>query len=127
MNKCMFVGNFVHDPRLNIHSKSDTHKVPFTNFRLAIPHRFKKSNKEVGSHTAFLDFECFDSAAEVICNNYKKGDPILIEAMVKTYRDNEDSSKVDVVFRVERFEPLPKVERSNNAENTTTSRTTVNS
>lgn len=102
MNRCTFIGNFVHDPRLNKQDKSGTN---FTNFRLSIKHKFKKSNRELGSHVAYLDFEAWDSGAEVICSRFKKGDPIVIEAMAKSYRDED---KNNIVFRVEHFEHVPK-------------------
>jgi single-stranded DNA-binding protein len=107
MNKCIFIGNFVHDPRLNTHTK-ENHQVVFTNFKLAVQHKFKKGNGETGSITSYLNFEAWDSGAEVICSRFKKGDRIWIEAMAKTYRDKEDTSKSNTVFRVESFEFIPQ-------------------
>ena len=109
MNRCTFIGSFVHDPRLSTQSKGEGHEVSFTNFRLAIPHKFRKSNKESASHTAFLDFEACGSGAEVICSKFKRGNTIIIEAMAKTYRSKVDQNQSNTVFRIEHFEPLPDV------------------
>jgi single-stranded DNA-binding protein len=107
MNHCTFIGTFTHDPQLNVQSKGEGHAVSFTNFRLAIQHKFKKTNKEVASHTALLDFEAWHSGAEVLCSRFRKGDTIAVQAMAKTYKNTSNPDKNDTVFRVEHFETIP--------------------
>lgn len=112
MNDFRCIGRFVYDPTLSTIVKPNGEKTYVTKFKLAVTDKFKKNNTtELTKRTAFIPFEAYDSGAKVICENYKKGDPILIYALVKTFRNKADESKTDIVFRVNHFEflPSPKV------------------
>jgi hypothetical protein len=118
MNEYRCIGRFVSDPYLSSITKTDGGETYLTKFKLAVIDKFKKNNsEELTKRVAYIPFEAYDSGAKVICANYKKGDPILIYALVKTYRDKIDLSKDNVIFRVNHFEPLPYPKSSLNNEN----------
>jgi len=108
MNDFRCIGRFVSDPQLSTITKSNGGTTYMTRFKIAVTDKFKKNNStELSKRVAYIPFEAYDSGAEVICANYKKGDPILIYALVKTFRNKADESKTDIVFRVNHFEYLP--------------------
>lgn len=108
MNLFIAIGRLCHDPVLKTISKPNGEKTYACNFKLAITDKYKKATtNELGKRTAFLNLEIYDSGATVLCNNFKKGDPILVNCTVKTYRDKDDPSKNSIVFRVTHFEFLP--------------------
>lgn len=52
----------------------------------------------------FLDFECWDSGAEFIYNNCRKGDQIYVEASPKQESWEKDGQKRNkTVFRINTF------------------------
>jgi single stranded DNA-binding protein len=114
MNTCTFIGRFTNDPELKSVKTADGDiNTNVVNFRLAITRKFKKGNGELGKQTNFLDFEAWDSGAEVIVKNFRKGDPIIIHASARsdvyefTNQDNETKRINTVRFRVEKFEFVP--------------------
>lgn len=109
MNTCHFIGRFTHDPELKKVPRTDGGaETSVVNFRLAISRKFKKNSGESGTQTNLLDFEVWDSAAEVVANNFKKGDTIIItnaSARNEFYEDQETGRKFNLIrFRVEKFE-----------------------
>ena len=114
MNEFRCIGRFVSDPKLSTLTKADGKATYVTKFKLAVTDKFKKNNSnELNKRIAYIPFEAYDSGAEVICANYQKGDPILIYALVKSYRDKIDSTKDNIVFRVNHFEYLPYPRNTN--------------
>ena len=108
MNRFTCIGRFVHTPVEKFQTNTYGKKISYSNFKLAITDKYKKATTgELGKRVAFIDFQIFDSGCSVLCKNFQKGDPIYIEATVKTYRDKNDPSKNDIVFRVTHFEFLP--------------------
>jgi len=127
MNKCLFVGRFVRDPKLyeitkNNNDGASGDKTAVVDFTLAISRKFKKGNGEIGKQTNYLDFEAWDSGAQVIANNFKKGDQIVIFASARnnSYEDSNGSKLNRVVFRVEEFAlPSQYIENDNESANRT--------
>ena len=96
----MFVGKFIKDPQLGVYKSQSGHEVDVTNFQLSIGHKFKKNNNETGSYTTLLNFEAWDSGANVICSKFKSGDFIMVESTARV-------KSGQAVFRVEHFERMP--------------------
>lgn len=90
---------FVHDPEL-----IDVGNTVKTNFKLFYNHkRYDNFNNLIKEPHTF-DFECWDSAAEFICNNCRKGDEIYIEAIAKQETWTKDGQvRSKTVFRIEKF------------------------
>lgn len=106
MNQCHFVGKFTRDPQLE--EIDDNGKIAkCVNFTLAITRKFKRSSGETGAQTSLLDFEVWDTAADVISRNFRKNDTIVIDqaSARNTVVEDEDSGKRYNLtrFRVERF------------------------
>lgn len=103
MNECHFIGKFTSDPVL---SKVDD--TSYVHFRLSITRKFKKTDGSNGLQINYLDFEVWDTAAEVIARNFKQGDTIIItnaSARSETYKDVTNNKILNIVrFRVDRFE-----------------------
>lgn len=118
MNSCIFIGRFTETPFLKSISKVDGGSTSVCNFTLAVPRKFKKANGELGKQTAYLDFEIYDSGAKLLCENFQKGDAILINASARNDNyTNADGKKIyRVRFRVESFEFL-NFSRYENYEN----------
>jgi single-stranded DNA-binding protein len=118
MNDYRCIGRFVATPQLSTISKNSGGETHVTKFTLAVSDKFKKNNsEELIKRVAYVPFEAYDSGAKVICDNYEKGDNIVIYALVKTYRDSV-SGNDNIVFRVNHFEPVPypKASIKDNAE-----------
>ena len=96
------VGRFVKDPELK--AVGDTHVCEFS---LAV-NEFRKTNQENVAH--FFDFVIWDKAAEVITKYCHKGDMIEIIATPRQdkWKDAEDRGRSRVVFRVDRFNLMPR-------------------
>ena len=89
--KCYGVFTFAHDPLLfNVgNTVRSVFQLYFTN------KRFDNDNNTI-IDKIYLDFECWDSAAEFIVNNCLEGDKIYIEAAPKNDVDG-------VIFRINTF------------------------
>ena len=110
MNKCHFMGRFVKDP--TIVTTSDNKSV--LNFTLAVTRKFKKAGTgELGKQVYFLDFEAWDTGAQTIARDFRKGDPIIVHASARSNTYEKDDRKITrVVFRVEEFEYIPFTKRN---------------
>jgi single-stranded DNA-binding protein len=101
MNECHFIGRFVKDPMLHRITKDDG-TTCVVRFCLAVQRQFKQTQ-----HVNYLDFEAWDTGAEVIAKYCKKGDVLIINsssARNNIYTDKETGKKISkVVFRVEKF------------------------
>lgn len=113
MNKCLFSGRLVRDPELHTFA-SGKKKVRFT---LAIDRRFKNGQGEWESDPSFLDFEAWDTAADLIMERLKKGSFMLIDdASVKTERwedKNSGEKRQKLCFRCNHFELIPGLNSAN--------------
>lgn len=102
MNQCHFYGNLTRDPELR-EFNSGSKKVVFT---LAVERYYKRKDNSGGKETSFLSFEAWDSAAELISERLRKGDPILIidaSARNDNWEDSEGKKRSRVFFRVNEF------------------------
>jgi len=86
--------------------------VKFANFSLAYNERRKDKDGNNVDTAHFFEFEIWDRGAEVLCDMFDKGDPIFIAQSTPrqhTWVDKESGQKRSkVVFRVDRFNPLPR-------------------
>lgn len=109
MNKCMFAGRLVRDPKLNV-TKTGKHVVKFC---LAIDRRYKDKNDQWQSDPSFPEFEAWDDGADTIMERYKKGDFMLIDdASLKTDHwtkevDGKEVKMERLSFRCNHFVLLP--------------------
>jgi single-stranded DNA-binding protein len=108
MNDCTFIGRFLSDPEIQkVASKGDKY-TSVLNFRLVVTRRFRKSGEEgtTGKHDSFLDFEAWDSGADVIAKHFRKGDAIIVHTSARNNSyETPDGVRVNkVVFRVEKFD-----------------------
>lgn len=89
--KCYGIFKFVHDPILISVGQTvkSVFQLSFTN------KRFDNDNNVIVDKT-FLDFECWDSAAEFVVNNCIQGDKIYVEASPKNVGDG-------IIFRINTF------------------------
>lgn len=113
MNQFNGVGNLVADVEL----KGQNNNV--ANFRVAIQRPFK--NKQTNEYeTDFLTCKAFGKTAEIIANNFSKGQKIAITGSIKTGSfDGKDGKKVfttDVVVNQVTFVEK-KTQNSNQKQN----------
>jgi single-strand DNA-binding protein len=87
--------------------------VKFANFSLAYNERRKDKNGDPVDTAHFLEFEIWDRGAEVLCDMFDKGDPIFIESSTPRQHTWEDKTsgqkRSKIVFRIDRFKPVPRV------------------
>jgi single-strand DNA-binding protein len=106
MNDCKFLGKFVADPELK--KLEDNRRV--TNFKLAVSESYKKSGGDLNREVSFPECEAWDTGADTICKNFKKGDYIIVNARLRTERwEDKETGKPrsKSKFRVTSFEFLP--------------------
>lgn len=104
VNQCIFSGKIATDLQLK-----DVSNTKVLNFLLAVTRRFKsKTTNKIVKEVAFIDMEAWSSGAEKIYNDFRKGDPIWIQASVKTdrWQDAEGNSRKKTKFRIDHFEPI---------------------
>ena len=113
MNSCYFIGRFLYDPILNEVSRGENGKTYVSNFKLAVTRKFKKSGGGTGKQVSFLNFSVWDSAATLICQEFRKDDYIIVNASARSEVCETDTGKKfdKISFRIENFEFIP---RSNN-------------
>ena len=92
MNKFYLLGNLVKDPELTA-NKEDAKK-SFARLTLALP----KGNDAVD----FIDATAFGKVAETIAKFFRKGDRILIEGSISTFK--KDGEYPRLVLNVNGFE-----------------------
>ena len=110
MNSCQFVGRFVKKPALRTYEKTSGGKASVTNFALEVSRVFRKKNGEEREQVYQFDFEAWDIGAELITENFDRGDWITVHASAKkeSFRDSETGEYISrVKFRVNEFE-IPK-------------------
>lgn len=102
MNICIFKGNFVRDPEL----RETSNGTSVINFTIAVNRRYKRGTGEVSREAAFIDCEAWDTGAETIASNFKKGDAILINCSAKNEKwvDKEGRKNSRIKFRVNQFD-----------------------
>lgn len=114
VNRCTFSGKIATELKL-----ADVANTKVLNFLLAVTRRFKsKTTNKMVKEVAFIDMEAWSSGAEKIYNDFRKGDPIWIEASVKTDRweDADGNKRKKTKFRVDHFEPIVRFDNDNQLE-----------
>ncbi len=111
MNEVHLKGNMVRDPEVrevSIGGKQSS----VTNFTIAVSRSYVKKNGEREQTTDFIDCEAWDSGAEYLGRNVKKGDPILISRgslKQETWTDSETGTKRSKMkVRVGSFDKLAR-------------------
>lgn len=89
LNRVIQLGNLTRDPEI----KSIGEKTQVANFTLAVSRNFKKQNGEWGKETIFVPCEAWDSGAETLAQQYKKGDQLLVEGALKVDEWEKDGQK----------------------------------
>jgi len=121
MNSCTFVGQMKERPSLKLLDRSDGNNTSIVNFTLEVSRIFRKKNGEEKQQTYCFDFEAWDTGANLIHENFDKGDWISVHASAKTDRAvDRDTGKSfsRVKFRVNEFE-IPKWTDANAKESLT--------
>lgn len=110
MNQCNFIGSFTKDPVLK---ELDDGKC-VVNFRITTNRFYKRSDGESATEATHLDLEAWDTGARYICQVFKKGCLIAVEASAKNdfWIDKNGNDQSRIVFRVNKFHQLSK--RHNN-------------
>lgn len=119
MNQFNGVGNLVADPEL----KGQNNNV--VNFRVAIQRAFK--NKQTGEYESdFLTCVAFGKTAEIIANNFSKGQKIGITGSVQTgsYENKEGNRVFTTDIAVNQVTFIERKQQNNQSQqpNTDTSR-----
>lgn len=108
MNKVIISGRFTKDPEIR-YTQS---KKAIATFRLAVD---DGKGKDGEKKTQFIDFEAWESRAELIDQYFKKGDPIDIIGKIvsENWTDKDGNKRTTTKVRVERIEwPLQKAKKS---------------
>lgn len=111
MNQFNGVGNLVSDPEL----KGQNNNV--VNFRVAIQRAFK--NKQTGEYeTDFLTCVAFGKTAEIIANNFSKGQKIGITGSVQTgsYENKEGNRVFTTDIAVNQVTFVERKQQNNNSQ-----------
>ena len=107
MNVCIFIGRFTKTPELTqVKTGDEGRTTNVVNFKLAVTRKFKKHGGESSKQVVYLDFEAWDTGAEVIAKHFAKGDPIIVytSARNNTFETAEGIRVSKIVFRVEKFD-----------------------
>lgn len=101
MNNCFFDGRLVRDPEL----KTLPTGAKVVNFSLAISSLRKTKEGQPIRDVHFLDFEAWDSGAELIAKNCGKGDILSLNCSAKTdkWTADDGTNRSKVKFRVNSF------------------------
>lgn len=107
MNIVVLKGNLTRDPESrSIGSGDRVTKV--ANFTIAVNRHFTRANGEKDKETTYVDCEVWDSAAEYMAENCKKGDPLLVQGALKldTWESPEGEKRSRLKVRVNNFDRL---------------------
>lgn len=108
MNKVIISGRFTKDPEIR-YTQS---KKAIASFRLAVD---DGKGKDGEKKTQFIDFEAWESRAELIDQYFNKGDPIDIIGKIvsENWTDKDGNKRTTTKVRVESIEwPLQKAKKS---------------
>jgi len=98
--KCFCLGRLTADPVLK--KVNETQVCEFT---LAENYYRKDKDNNKINEAHFFNCVAWDSGAEIIAKNFKKGNRMLIEAIAKQERweDEKNNKKSRIIFRVNEF------------------------
>jgi single-strand DNA-binding protein len=113
MNECHFLGNLTRDPEAG--TMPDGTAV--ANFTIAVnpPTKRDRSDK---TGTTFIDCVAYDTSAELILRDFRKGKPILVNASARTetWKTPDGQQRSRTRFRINRFHYLPSNPREESSE-----------
>lgn len=93
MNNIVLMGRLTKDPEIKLSKKTNK---KFINFTIAV-------NKYKSKEANFIDCVAFNSIAEIINNNFEKGNRILLEGTLETYINNDKKKNVYVIVKQIQF------------------------
>lgn len=119
MNYLCLIGNFTRDPEL----RQTPAGVSVLNFSIGLSDNYKRKDGTVEKKSTFVDCEAWDSGAELIAENFRKGDKILIEGKLRTDSwevevDGQTQKRSKLKVRVNSFEFLEHKKKREESENT---------
>jgi len=89
MNTVMLSGNLVRDPELRYVSGS----IAVVTVTVATSRKFTRSDGTKDEETTFVRCEAWDTAAENIAENFRKGEAVLVEGQLKNDSWEKDGVK----------------------------------
>ena len=107
MNTWHGIGRLAYDPEYKT-TRSGTGVV---NFRMAVNRSYKKSDGSKAEETAWIDCEAWDTGGKLIAENFRKGDPIIVDGSLiqDNWEDKNTGEKRNrLKIRVERFYFVPR-------------------
>lgn len=101
MNICVFDGRLVRDPEL----KTLPNGAKVVNFTLAINSPRKAKSGELIKDVSFLEFEAWDSGAELIAEKCRKGNALSVVSAAKSdkWTAADGTNRTKTKFRVNSF------------------------
>lgn len=112
MNLVLLKGNLARDPEIrNVNTGGKQTSV--ANFTVATSREFTKQNGETDKITTFVQCEAWDTGAEAIGENLKKGDLVMVEGSLRNDSWEKDGVKHSTMkIRVNNFAKLIRGSKS---------------
>ena len=111
-NLVFLVGNLTRDPELRS-VKVGERNVPVVNIRLAVSDEYKTSNGTANKITTYINCEAWDTAAERIAENLKKGDPVFVRGSLRPDEWTKGETKfTSLKVRINSYTPLARNKRT---------------
>jgi single-strand DNA-binding protein len=108
MNLVILRGNLARDPELRTVGTAGR-STSVVNFTIATSREFTKNNGDTDKVTTFVQCEAWDSGAESIAANFKKGDLVMVEGSLRNDSWEKDGQKHSTMkVRVNNFAKLMK-------------------
>lgn len=105
-NLVFLVGNLTKDPELRSVKVGDKN-VPVVNVRLAVSDEYRTANGTSNKITTYINCEAWDTAAERISENLKKGDPVFIRGSLRPDEwKNGETKFTSLKVRINSYSPL---------------------
>jgi single-strand DNA-binding protein len=106
MQSIMIQGNLTRDPELK-EITTGSKNVTVANFSIAETRKFTRADGTKDEETTFINCESWEGGAKLIGDLMHKGDPILVQGVLKTDSWEKDGQKFSrLKLRVERFQKL---------------------
>lgn len=108
------IARFANKPEVKKVGKDN---IAVCNFTLVFEERIKNGN-EIKKTPHFLDFEVWDTAAELIAEHFDKGQPIyVVDATPRQQTwETEGQKRSKIVFRLNKFEFVPNFNKKSSEE-----------
>jgi single-strand DNA-binding protein len=113
MNINILRGNLARDPEVRVVNSSGK-QTSVVNFTVAVSREYTKANGERDKVTTFVPCEAWDSGAEIIAKEFKKGDLVLVEGSLRNDSWEKDGVKHNSLkVRVNNFSKITKLSANN--------------